>query len=160
MGEPVRFRAILHASTTGRGGSYVELPDDVVETLDARRRTSVQATIDGVPYAGQVMPYTFPGRGKRVVLGITKAIRAQAGKDIGDELEIELERDDRSRSASVDVPPELADALANDEAAVGAWEALAPSHRREHARHVGEAKREETRRSRAAHVVEQLRGGG
>ena len=159
MGGRARFRTILHATTTGGGGSYVELPDDVVEALDARRRTSVQATIDGIPYAGQVMPYTFPGRGKRVVLGIPKAIRAQAGKDIGDGFEIELRLDDRSRSASVEVPVELADALANDEAAVGAWEALAPSHRREHARHVAEAKREETRRRRVAQVVDRLRAG-
>jgi hypothetical protein len=158
MAERVRFRAILHATTTGGGGSYVELPEDAVEALDARRRTSVQATIDGVPYAGQVMPYTFPGREKRVVLGITKAIRAQAGKDIGDELEIELERDDRSRSASVEVPPELAEALAGDAAVAAAWDALAPSHRRDHARHVAEAKRDETRRRRAAQVLDQLRG--
>ena len=159
MGEPVRFRAILHATTTGGGGSYVELPDDAVDALDARRRTSIQATIDGIPYAGQVMPYTFPGRGKRVILGITKAIRVQAGKEIGDAFEITLERDDRSRSASVDVPAELADALANDQAAGAAWEALAPSHRREHARHVAEAKREETRQRRAAQVVDRLRAG-
>jgi Bacteriocin-protection, YdeI or OmpD-Associated/Domain of unknown function (DUF1905) len=159
MAARVRFRAILQATPGGGGGSYVEVPDDAVETLDARRRTSVQATIDGVPYAGQVMPYTFEGREKRVVLGITKAIRAEAGKAIGDELAIELERDDRSRSESVEVPTELADALASDEAAAAAWASLAPSHRREHARHVAEAKREETRRRRAIAVVDQLRGG-
>jgi hypothetical protein len=159
MAARASFRAVLQATPGGGGGSYVELPDDAVEALDARRRTSVQATIDGVPYAGQVMPYTFEGRGKRVVLGVTKAIRAQAGKAIGEELVIELERDDRSRSASVEVPAELADALGDDEAAAAAWDALAPTHRREHARHVAEAKREETRRRRAVGVVEQLRGG-
>ena len=159
MADRVSFRAVLQATPGGGGGSYVELPDEAVEALDARRRTSVQATIDGVPYAGQVMPYTFEGRGKRVVLGITKAIRALAGKEIGDELAIEIERDERSRSASVEVPLELADALANDETAAAAWERLAPSHRREHARHVAEAKREETRRRRAAAILDRLRGG-
>jgi hypothetical protein len=157
MPDRVRFRGELRATPGGGGGSYVELPDDAIEALDARRRTSVQATIDGISYAGQVMPYTFEGREKRVVLGITKAIRTEAGKAFGDMLEIELERDDRSRSASTEAPAELADALANDEAAAAAWEQLAPSHRREHARHVAEAKREETRRRRAAQVVEQLR---
>jgi hypothetical protein len=159
MPARVRFRGELRATPGGGGGSYVELPDSAVEALDARRRTSVQATIDGIPYAGQVMPYTFEGRAKRVVLGITKAIRAQAGKAFGDMLEIELERDDRSRSASVDVPAELSDALADDEAAAAAWGRLAPSHRRERARHVADAKREETRRRRAAQVVAQLRAG-
>ena len=160
MTPRVSFRGILHATPGGGGGAYVELPDDAVAALDARRRTSVQATIDGIPYTGQVMPYTFEGREKRVVLGITKAIRSQAGREIGDELAIELERDNRSRSASFEVPAELADALADDDAAAAAWELLAPSHRREHARHVAEAKRDETRRRRAAQALEQLRGGG
>ncbi len=39
------------------------------------------------------------------------------------------------------------------------FERLPPSHRREYARWVAEAKRDETRESRAAKAVEMLRGG-
>ena len=80
------------------------------------------------------------------------------GKSDGDTVEFDLERDDRSRSADIVVPPELAAALAADPVATAAWDALAPSHRREYAEHVAEAKQPATRERRAAKTVEALRG--
>jgi uncharacterized protein YdeI (YjbR/CyaY-like superfamily) len=85
-------------------------------------------------------------------------VRTSLGKSNGDTVEFDLERDDRSRSADVVVPPELAAALAADPAAAAAWDALAPSHRREYAEHVAEAKQPSTRERRAAKTVETLRG--
>jgi hypothetical protein len=149
-----RFTARIEAS--GGGGSYVAVPDAARDALRATGRTSIVGTVDGFPIVGQVMPYSFPGTGKQVILGLTKATRAAIGKEIGDEVEVELERDDRSRSAHVEIPAELRDALADDETAAAAFDRLAPSHRREHAQHVADAKRSETRVRRAAAVVEQL----
>ncbi len=157
MAHKVRFRASLRGTVAG---AWVDLPDEAVAGLRARGRTSVVASIEGHRYVGQVMPYTFEDGGKRMVLGVTKAIRAAIRKQVGDVLEIELERDERSRSADVQVPSELADALAADEAAAAAFDRLAPSHRREHAEHVAEAKRHETRLRRAAQTVERLRDPG
>jgi len=57
----------------------------------------------------------------------------------------------------VDVPAELADALAGDQAARAAFDALAPSHRREYAEFVAGARREETRRRRAEATVQRIR---
>ena len=62
----------------------------------------------GCAIVGQVMPYAFPDVGKVVLLGITKATRAAIGKDIGDKVEVELVRDDASRSATFEMPAELA----------------------------------------------------
>lgn len=59
----------------------------------------------------------------------------------------------------VDVPPALADALAGDEKARAAFEKLAHSHRKEYARWVAEAKREETRDRRVAQALQMLREG-
>ncbi len=154
--RPVRFRAVIKPTDQG---AYVDVPPEAVEALGARGRTSVTGSIDGHPVVGQVMPYTFEGEGRKVVLGVTKATRAAIGRAIGDEVGVELERDDRSRSANVTVPPELADALASDDEAAAAFDRLAPSHRREHAQFVAEAKREETRRRRAEQTVARLRGG-
>jgi hypothetical protein len=151
-----RFRAVLKPTDQG---AYVDIPAEAVAALGARGRTSVTGSIDGNPIIGQVMPYTFEGEGRKVVLGVTKATRAAIGRTIGDEVDVELERDDRSRSADVKVPPELADALASDDEAAAAFDRLAPSHRREHAQYVAEAKREETRRRRAEKTVARLRGG-
>ena len=55
------------------------------------------------------------------------------------------------------MPPELAAALAADPVATAAWDALAPSHRRDYAEHVAEAKQPATRERRAAKTVETLR---
>jgi len=153
-----RFREVIRA--TGGGGSYVPVPDEAREALGATGRTSVTGTIDGFAIVGQVMPYTFPDVGKVTLFGITKATRAAIGKDIGDEVEVELVRDDRSRSTIFDMPAELQSALDADPKAKAAFDALAPSHRREHAQFVAEAKQAGTRERRAARVVEQLLGQG
>jgi len=67
------------------------------------------------------------------------------------------EQDEKPRE--VDVPAELAAALAADPAALAAFEGLSHSHRREYARWVAEAKRDTTRADRAAKSVERLRYG-
>ena len=129
----------------------------MVEALRATGRTSVTGTIDGHEFRNQFMPYTFEGVGRQVVMAVNKATRRAIGKNAGDTVEFDLERDERSRSADVPIPPELAAALASDPAASAAFDALAPSRRREHADHVGAAKRAETRLRRAAEVMAALR---
>jgi len=154
MTDPVRFTARLEPADVG---TFVVIPPDVVAALGATGRTSVTGTIDGQPFSNQVMPYTFEGTGRQVVMVVNKSVRTSVGKDAGESVELVLARDERSRSANVAIPTELAYALAGDPPAREAFEALAPSHRREHAEFVAGAKREETRRRRAAQVVERLR---
>ena len=114
------FRAAIQP--TRRGGSYVAVPDAARDALGAGGRTSVTGPIDGFAIVGQVMPYSFPDVGKVVLLGITKATRAAIGKDIGDEVEVELVRDDNSRSATFEMPPELRAALEADSSAKAAFD--------------------------------------
>jgi uncharacterized protein YdeI (YjbR/CyaY-like superfamily) len=57
-----------------------------------------------------------------------------------------------------DLPEELADAFAAAPDAKAAFEALPPSHRREYVQWVAEAKKPETRVSRAQKTVVRLRG--
>ena len=154
MSEPVRFRATLVPADVG---TYVVIPPDVVAALGATGRTSVSGTIDGRPFANQVMPYTFDGVGRQVVMVVNKAVRTTLGKSAGETVDFVLRRDTRSRSADVPVPIELVDALDGDPDAKASFDHLAPSHRREYAEFVGEAKREETRRRRARQTLERLR---
>ena len=149
-----RFTARLEPIESG---TFVVIPADVVEALRATGRTSVAGTIDGHEFRNQFMPYTFEGVGRQVVMAVNKATREAIGKNAGDTVEFDLERDERSRSADVEIPAELAEALASDPAASTAFDALAPSRRREHADHVGAAKRPETRLRRAAEVIAALR---
>ena len=153
--RPVRFTAVLRPI---EGGTFVDIPPDVVEALKATGRTSVVGTIDGQPFKNQVMPYFFEGQGRKVLMVVNKATRTGLGKEAGDTVEFELERDERSRSADVTVPPELVEALDADPAAKAAFETLAPSRRREYAEFVAEAKRPDTRLRRAAQTAAELRG--
>jgi len=103
------------------------------------------------------MPYKFEAVGRRVVMVVNKAVRTALGKEAGESVELVLARDLRSRSTDVAIPPELAEALARDDGARAAFDGLAPSHRREYAEFVGQAKREETRRRRAEQAIARLR---
>jgi hypothetical protein len=150
----VRFRAELRPV---EGGTYVDIPAEAVEALEATGRTSVVGTIDGRPFKHQFMPYVFEGEGRKVVMAVNKATRIALGKAVGDTVEFELARDERSRSAKITVPVELAAALAADPEARSAFDALAPSRRRERAEYVAEAKRPDTRTRRADAVVVRLR---
>ena len=150
----VRFTATLLPI---EGGTYVDIPAEAVEALQATGRTSVIGTIDGRPFKNQFMPYTFEGVGRKVVMVVNKATRTALGKEAGDSVDFELGRDERSRSADTAVPIELQAALDADPAASAAWAAVAPSHRGEHAEFVAGAKRPETRERRAAQTVERLR---
>lgn len=70
---------------------------------------------------------------------------------------IEIERDDAPRE--VDVPAELSAALAKDAEAAGVFDSLSFTHRKEYARWIAEAKKEETRERRVTKAVEMLREG-
>ncbi len=61
------------------------------------------------------------------------------------------------RKSKVDIPSELREALARNPAAKAVFEKLPPSHRRQYAGYIGEAKQAETRRRRALKAVEMLR---
>ncbi|WP_314158892.1 YdeI/OmpD-associated family protein [Actinomyces oris] len=54
------------------------------------------------------------------------------------------------------IPAELSEALRVNETAERIFAALPPSHRNEYMRWIGEAKRAETRRRRAAKAVEMM----
>lgn len=63
-------------------------------------------------------------------------------------------------TVTVAVPPDIASALAADPAAAAAFEALAPSCRREHLAYITEAKKPETRLRRIEKTLRTLRGEG
>ena len=75
----------------------------------------------------------------------------------GDVLDIDVAIDTAPRV--VDVPDDLAVALASDEAARAAWDAAAYSHQKEWARAIEDAKKPETRATRVEKTVAGLREG-
>jgi hypothetical protein len=146
-----RFVTVAERFTATLEDRYLVVPLDA-RSLWGEARPPVAGTVNGVPFRSRLMVY-----GGRTVLGLTNALRAQAGITQGNQVEVVIDRDDAPRG--VEVPEELQAALAGDESARAAFDALAFTHRREYASWIAEAKREETRVRRAARAIEMLREG-
>jgi uncharacterized protein YdeI (YjbR/CyaY-like superfamily) len=69
--------------------------------------------------------------GGEFLLGLNRGVREAAGVEAGDRVDFDIALDTEPRE--VDVPEVLATALASDPAAMGVFEALAYTHRREYA---------------------------
>jgi hypothetical protein len=140
----------------GKGGAWVRFPYDAKAEFGVASQVKVTATFDGHPYRGSLAPMGPPdGSGRRChVLGITKAIRAAIGRDVGDSVHVVVQHDTAPRT--VEPPADLQSALASDAAAEQAWSTLSYSHQREYARWIEEAKKPETRARRVGETVQKL----
>jgi hypothetical protein len=139
------------------GGEEGERPT-VVLPFNAKQRygkarAPVRGTVNGAAFRTTVAVYSGVH-----LIGFNKDVRERAGVEIGDQVTVELERDDEPRE--VDVPPELQQALAANSGARAAFEGLSYTHRREYAEWIGEGKRPDTRQRRASRAVEMLETGG
>jgi len=126
----------------------IEVPEDVVASLGAGKRVPVVVTLNG-----HVYPSTIAVMGGRYLVPVSAQIRKDAGVAGGEEHEVTLEHDTSSRDTPV--PDDLAAAL-DAAGARAAFDALAPSRRKEHVRQVESAKADDTRARRVAKVVESL----
>jgi len=145
-----RYKFTARIEEGDGGGAYVLFPFDVETEFGVKGRVPIRASINGIPYAGSLSKRG----GRRHVLGILKSIRDQIGANIGGEIEIELWKDDSTRS--IDVPAEFFQALRAN-GALGQFENLSYTHRKEYCRWINEAKTEQTRTRRVQNAVEQVR---
>jgi hypothetical protein len=136
----------------GGGGTLIPVPSEVAARLGLKGMPKVQAVIAGHPYRGSLMPM---GDGT-YCLGVLRSIQEAAGVGQGDSVTIELALDTAPRT--VEVPSDLAEALARDKKAAAAWDAFSYTNKKEAARAIEEAKRRETRERRLAGILERLRG--
>lgn len=132
------------------GGNNVGIPltDEQIAEIGGGKRPPVRVVLNGYEYRTTVGVM----RGLSLV-PVNAATRAAAGVAGGEQHSVTVELDTAPRD--IEVPEDLA--LALDAAGVrAAFDALAPSRRKEHARSVEEAKAADTRARRVAKVVEQL----
>jgi Bacteriocin-protection, YdeI or OmpD-Associated/Domain of unknown function (DUF1905) len=145
----LRLCAVLEPR--GPAGAIV-LSDDQVAALGGTRTPPVRATVNGVTVRARV------GRmGGENLLGFSRKLRADLGVEVGQSIDIVIALDTQTRT--VEPSHALADAFARDAEAKAAFDKLAPSHQKEFARWVVEAKREDTRRSRVEQSLQMLREG-
>jgi hypothetical protein len=134
----------------GQTATGLVVPDDVVDALGAGKRPPVTVTLGGHTYRS-----TIARRGDRYLLPLSAENRAAAGVAAGEQVEVDVEVDTAPRT--VEVPADLAAALATDPAARERFDALPYTHRKEHVRAVESAKAEATRQRRVAGVLAALR---
>jgi hypothetical protein len=144
------FTATLQA----RGPAAAVVLDEaqVAAVGDGAKRFPVVATVNGYTWRTTVMRM-----GGEFLLGLNREVRTGAGAEAGDEVSVELAFDTAPREVSV--PPALAAALDADPAARTVYDGLAFTHRKEYARWIEEAKREETRERRVAKALDMLKAG-
>ena len=145
-----RFKAALQEAGRG-GGRWLEVPFDSKQAF-GEARPAVAGTLNGTPFRGRLSVY-----GGKTYLGLNKEIRDAAGIDVGDEVDVVMDRDVAPRE--VEIPQELLAAFERDAAARAAFEGLAFTHRKEYARWIAEAKKEDTRERRVAKALAMLKGG-
>jgi Bacteriocin-protection, YdeI or OmpD-Associated/Domain of unknown function (DUF1905) len=125
------------------------VPDADVAALGGGGRPKVNITANGVTWRTSIARM-----GGRYLLGLTKAQFAEAGVRVGDRylVAIVLETDERV----VEVPEDLARALASDERRQAAWEAWSYTRRKEAAVALTGAKLPSTRERRLAKILAEL----
>ncbi len=130
----------------GVNATGLPIPAAVVAALGSHKRPPVVVTINGYAYRSTIAAY-----GAVFMLPLSAEHRNAAGVTAGDTVEVTLELDSEPRT--VEIPADLAAALAAQPGAVAAFDALAFSKRKEFVRQVNEAKTQETRERRIAGVI-------
>jgi Bacteriocin-protection, YdeI or OmpD-Associated/Domain of unknown function (DUF1905) len=143
-----RFVATLEQHGSG---TVVVVPYDLKEAFGSGR-PPVRATVNG--YTFRTTLFTMGGR---ALLGLNRGVREAAKVEPGQEVSVELERDNEPRT--VEVPSDLAAALDADPVVRETFDDLSYTHRKEYVRWIEEAKRTETRTRRVEKSVEMLRDG-
>jgi hypothetical protein len=146
----MRFRAEL--KSTGRTTAGFEVPEDVVERLAGGGHPKVSVTVDGFTFRTSIAKM-----GGRFLLGVSAERRAQSGIEPGQVFDVDVALDTAPRE--VEVPDDLATALAADAQATKFWDTLSHSKQSWHVHQVTGAKKAETRAARVEKSVAMLRDG-
>lgn len=133
----------------GKNATGFRIPAEVIDTLGAGKRPPVKVSLNGYTYRNTIAAY-----GDVFMLSLSAEHREAAGVKAGDEVELTLELDTEPRT--IEIPDDLAAALAEKPGATAAFEASSYSVRKEYVRQVESAKAQETRQRRIAGIVTKL----
>ena len=149
---PQVFEGEIARHGVGRGRklwyTVVFLPPDLAETLpfDRHPQLRVEGELADLPFKSA---FISAGDGRYYMMVSPETLKA-AALAVGHTVEVRFRVADQE---AVDVPEALADALADDEEASLAWDALTTGRRRALAHHVATAKTDPTRNRRVAAVL-------
>lgn len=138
--------------STGRTTAAFVVPEDFVDELGGGRRPQVRVRLSGTEFDTSIA-----AMGGRFLLGVSAERRKAAGVSAGQTYDVEIELDTAPRQ--VEVPEDLAVALATQPAARSFFESLSFSKQQWHVLQITGAKQPETRARRVAGSVAMLAEG-
>ncbi|MGO4189199.1 YdeI/OmpD-associated family protein [Pseudarthrobacter sp. TAF60_1] len=130
----------------------IEVPEEVVAELGAGKRPPVVVTLNGKSYRSSIAVM-----GGQYLIGVSTANRDFTGVASGDTVEVDVELDTQPRI--VEVPDDLASALAAEPEAQAFYGTLNYSAQRRYVEPIGDAKTAETRARRIMKAVADLKAG-
>jgi hypothetical protein len=138
--------------STGGTTTGFRVPDEFVAELGGGGRPKVTATVNGHTWQTSIAKM-----GGEYWLGVSAANRTAAEVEAGELLDVEVVLDTAVRE--IEVPADLAAALAANPAAQATWDKLSFSNKRYHAEQITGAKTDATRERRVAKSVQILETG-
>src|SRR5262245_33076545 len=141
----IRFRAkLFRPAGTAKVGSwtFLTLPKDASAKLPSRGMTTVEGTLNGLPFRAALEP---DGQ-KSHWLKVNRKLREAAGADAGDVVTLEIASSGEELEPKV--PPDLRKALAAAPKARALWSDITPNARRDWIFWIASAKQLETRARR------------
>lgn len=129
----------------GINGAYVEIPFDV-EAVFGGKRIKVKAYFNGREYRGSIVRMAGC-----YMIGLTQALRKEIGKEPGDTVIVEVEKDEEERA--IEIPEDLASKLKETPGALEYFEKLSFTHKKEYVQWIIGAKKVETRNERIQKAV-------
>ncbi len=136
--------------STGKNTTGIQVPESIVQSLDAGKRPPVRVTVNGYTYRTSIA--TVSGK---YMLSVSAEVREAAGVAGGDAVEVAVEVDKTPRVLAV--PPELQAALKRDPAARSVYDALSNSKKQRLTIPIEKAKAAETRQRNVDKAIRELR---
>lgn len=147
----VKFTAKIEQHE-GMDAGYIEFPYDVMKLYGVKGRVAVKAVFEEqVIYRGSLVKMKTPCH----ILGITKEIRQQLGKSLGDIIKVEIEQDLEIRE--IIIPDDVKPLLDKNPKAKKFYESLSYTDRKEYMRWIETAQRAETRERRIGILIKKLK---
>ena len=150
-----RFRATLYAVGVNR---CVDVPPEISDALGGETHIRVKGRVGDEPYRSNLAPR---GGGTHCLF-IHSSIWRKLGVDVGDTVEVEIERDEQEWEIAV--PADLVEAMPEGSEALEAFQALTVPNRKRFIDRIEETKTPATRKRRIEQgvqlLVERLRGSG
>ncbi len=146
------MRLTAELASTGGNTTGFRIPDEFVAELGGGARPKVAVTVNGFQFRSSIARM-----GGEYWLGVSAERRAAGKMTAGDVLELDVVLDTQERT--IDVPEDLAAALAREPAARAFFDGLSFSNKRYHVEQITGAKTAATRERRVAKAVQTLSEG-